>query len=265
MYQGECSTSGACTLQTGSDSLIGYTVYDFADTRIGKVESVWEDDDGKPEFLCVRTGWLGLGKLRMIPARAVRYSERDYAIRVPFSKQIVVDSPDYSDREDFDSRTGDELHSYYRGHGWMWEGGASGATAQAQPMQGETEQDRTLRLEEERLKVGKRQVETGGVRLRKVVRSETVQVPVQLKREDVQIERVPAGSSTATGNFSEEELFVPLYREEPVVEKSAAVREEVRVRKTEEIEEQDVSDTVRREELEVDKDEPSYVGRRDPT
>ena len=42
-----------------------------------------------------------------------------------------------------------------------------------------------IRLKEEQLKIGKRRVEEGGVLLRRVVRIETTNKPVQLRREEL--------------------------------------------------------------------------------
>ncbi len=110
-------------------------------------------------------------------------------------------------------------------------------------------------LTEEQLKVGKRNVAAGEVRLRKVVETEQVNVPVELKREDAVIERIPASEvkAGAPSSFQEDEIRVPLSREEAVVEKETRVTGGVRVRKTEESEQQTVSDTVRREDVKVDK------------
>jgi uncharacterized protein (TIGR02271 family) len=110
-------------------------------------------------------------------------------------------------------------------------------------------------LTEEQLKVGKRNVAAGEVRVRKVVETERVNVPVELKREDAVIERIPASEvkAGAPSSFQEDEIRVPLSREEAVVEKETRVIGGVRVRKTEKVEQQNVSDTVRREDVKVDK------------
>ena len=109
--------------------------------------------------------------------------------------------------------------------------------------------------EEERVRVGKREVEAGRVRLRKVVRTEQVNVPVELRREDVVIERVPAEQVRAgqTGEFAEQEVEVPIRREEAVVQKERVVTGAVRARKTEDVEQQTVSDSVRKTDVEVDR------------
>ena len=110
-------------------------------------------------------------------------------------------------------------------------------------------------VSEEQLRVGKREVDAGSVRLRKVVRTETVNQPVELRREEVVVERVPAGEVRASGTtaFEGEEIVVPVHREEAVVGKETVVTGAVRVRKTAETETQNVSDTVRKEDVEVDR------------
>ena len=110
-----------------------------------------------------------------------------------------------------------------------------------------------MQLTEEELKIGKRQVESGAVRLRKVVRTETVNQPVELKREDVVIERVPANEARGSSGeaFRQEVKVIPLHREEPVVEKESRVREEVRATKRTETERRNISETVRKEDVEV--------------
>ena len=109
-------------------------------------------------------------------------------------------------------------------------------------------------VSEEQLKVGKREVESGAVNLRKEVRTETVNVPVDLKREEVVVERVAAGQGTVPDDaFREGEIRIPTKREEAVVQKEAKVVGEVRVSKNEKTDRQNVSETVRKEEVKVDR------------
>ena len=119
-------------------------------------------------------------------------------------------------------------------------------------------------LHEEQLRVGKREVSAGEVQLRKTVRTEQVNVPVELRREDVTIERVAAGDvrdvNTAEA-FKEEVIDVPLTREEVVVSKEAQVTGAVRLHKTAETETQQVSEQVRKEDVEVIRDGQTEVKR----
>jgi uncharacterized protein (TIGR02271 family) len=108
-------------------------------------------------------------------------------------------------------------------------------------------------LSEEEVKVGKRTVGAGEVKLHKTVTTEQVNVPVELKREDIVVERVPAHEVEAgKGAFQEEVIKVPLNREEPVVEKEVHVTGGVRVRKTEGVDKETIQETVRREDVDVD-------------
>lgn len=114
-------------------------------------------------------------------------------------------------------------------------------------------QELHLREEEEQLQVGKRQVQAGEVQVHKTVHTEHQDVPVQLARENVEMERVdlPAGEVSADA-FQEREIEVPFSREEPVVSKSTHATVEVRLHKDVEIEKQTVGGTVRRSEVEID-------------
>lgn len=111
-------------------------------------------------------------------------------------------------------------------------------------------------VSEERVHVGKREVETGGVTIRKEVHTETVQTPVELRREEIVVERTgPRGSEgqpAPEGAFQEGTVHIPLKHEEPVVSKEARVVGEVEVRKQEGTETREVSETVRKEDVKVE-------------
>ena len=118
------------------------------------------------------------------------------------------------------------------------------------------------------MKVGKRTVDAGAVRLRKIVRTEVVNQPVEIRHEDVVIERVAADqvhAGTGTSNFQEETIDVPLSREEVVVSKEAHVTGGVRVNKTSTAETQNVSETVRKEDVEVVRDGKTVTERDERT
>jgi uncharacterized protein (TIGR02271 family) len=114
---------------------------------------------------------------------------------------------------------------------------------------------------EEELRVGKRQVETGRVRLRKYVVTEQVQQTVPVQREEVRIEREPitdanAGDAMDGPALSEEEHEVVLHAEEPVVEKRVVPKERVRVEKDAVVEEVQVTEELRKERIEAEGDVP---------
>jgi uncharacterized protein (TIGR02271 family) len=111
-------------------------------------------------------------------------------------------------------------------------------------------------LYEESMAVGTRQVEEGQVKIRKVVKTETVNQPVQLRRETVTIERQPASgqSSTAPENaFQEGETTIQLWREEPVVETRVVPAGQIVASRHSEIEQTSVQRDLRKETVDVDK------------
>lgn len=115
-----------------------------------------------------------------------------------------------------------------------------------------------LQLMEERLQVNKNQFEAGRVRLGKhiVERTETVNVPV--REERVVIERTPgSGEVSYDGrNLDEgETIEVPVMREEVEVTKTPVVAEEVGLRKESRERSEQVQETLRREELDVEGDD----------
>lgn len=112
-------------------------------------------------------------------------------------------------------------------------------------------------LTEEQVNVYKREVESGAIRLRKVVKTETVNQPVEVKREEVVVERTTKDDPNAIPEnaFREGEVTVPLKREEPVVEKTARVTGEVKVGKTTETETKNVQETVRKEDVKLEQDD----------
>jgi uncharacterized protein (TIGR02271 family) len=109
-------------------------------------------------------------------------------------------------------------------------------------------------LSEEDVKVGKRTVGAGEVKLHKTVTTEQVNVPVELKHEDIFVERVAAHEveSSGTEPFREQRIKVPLNREEPVVEKETRVTGGMRVRKTQGVKQETIRENVRREDVDVD-------------
>lgn len=123
-------------------------------------------------------------------------------------------------------------------------------------------------LHEERLLVGKREVSGGNVQIHKSVRSEQVNVPVKLHHDDVTVERVAAGDvrdANTADAFKEGTIDVNLTREEAVAAKESHVTGAVRVKKTSVSETQTVSDTVRKEDVEVIRDGKTEVKRDERT
>ncbi len=117
--------------------------------------------------------------------------------------------------------------------------------------------DDAMTLSEERLNVGTQQVEAGRARLRKYVVTENVTQTVPVSREEVRIEREPitdanVGNAMDGPAISEEEHEVTLHAERPVVDKEAVPVERVRLDTETVTEQETVSDTVRKEQVDTD-------------
>jgi uncharacterized protein (TIGR02271 family) len=117
---------------------------------------------------------------------------------------------------------------------------------------------------EERLKVGKREVQRGGVRVYSHVVETPVSENIGLREEHVNVERHKVDqplSPSDTAAFREQEIEMRETAEEAVVEKSARVVEEVVVGKQVSERQQQIKDTVRHTEVQVEqlgRDEDYY-------
>ena len=109
---------------------------------------------------------------------------------------------------------------------------------------------------EERLNVEKREAQMGEVRVHKTVETEQQTVPVELHREEVHVERRDVEARPlAEGEvaaFEEGTIRVPIRGEEAIVHKEAVVTGEVVINKERTIEREEITDTVRRQHVEVD-------------
>jgi len=151
-----------------------------------------------------------------------------------------------------DGETHEHQHTPGEHHG-SESGMSSGAMGQGMSRQGEV----AVPVSEERLNVEKRQAELGEVQVHKTVTEEQQSVPVELTREEVSVERRDVGDRPLREGetaFQEGTIRVPVRGEEAVVTKEAVVTGEVVINKERTTEQQNVTGTVRREQVEVDKD-----------
>lgn len=134
------------------------------------------------------------------------------------------------------------------------------STGQAQELKG----DISIPLYEEQLAVGTRMVESGSVRLRKQVTTETVNQPVQIRRETLVVDRVAgtgsqetAGTAAGTAGtftpFEQGEIVIKLHKEEPVVEKKVIASGRIVAKTATDTEQVTVSREVRKENIDVEK------------
>jgi uncharacterized protein (TIGR02271 family) len=117
-----------------------------------------------------------------------------------------------------------------------------------------------MTVSEERLSVDKRQRARERLRVRKYVVTEQVTVTVPVRREHVRIEREPIPEGEAAADAAELGAPVPDYEitlleETVVVDKRVVPRERLTVRKHVVTDQEQISEVVRHEEVEVERDD----------
>jgi uncharacterized protein (TIGR02271 family) len=253
----------------------GQDLVDRDGDKIGTVEEIYLDTDtDQPEWALVNTGLFGT-KRSFVPLREA--SHEGDSVRVPYEKAQVKDAPSVEPDGELSREEEAQLYRHYgldygdsqSGSGLAEgrRGDASGTVGRGEDapgtvgrdVSGPTTDDAMTRSEEE-LRVGKTERETGRARLRKYVVEDEVQQTVPVRREEVRVEREPITDANVDDALegpaiSEEEHEVVLHEEEPVVDKRAVPKERVRLDKETTMEERQVSDTVRREEIDVDGDD----------
>jgi uncharacterized protein (TIGR02271 family) len=254
----------------------GRTMVDPAGDKLGTIDAIYLDDEtGQPEWATVTSG-LFSAKTAFVPlAQAQDIGD---SVQVPYDKQQVTDAP--SPQAD-GQLSQDEEAELYRHYGLDYsehrsDSGLPAGTADdrtdvdrdtvGRDVSGPTTDEAMTRSEEE-LAVGTETRERGRARLRKYVTTEQVTKTVPVQREEVRVEREPitdANLDAATSGpaISEEEHEVVLHQEEPVVEKRAVPRERVRLDTETVTDERQVSEEVRKEQIEVDGDQ-ERLGRQD--
>jgi uncharacterized protein (TIGR02271 family) len=239
----------------------GQTLVGSDGEKIGKIEDVYLDQDtDQPEWLAVKTGLFG-GGISFVPL--AQASRRGDDVHVPYDKDQVKDAP-HADADGQLSQ--DEEGRLYRHYGMDYsesrsdtglpEGGQTGRGTVGRDVSGPETDDAMTRSEEE-LRVGTTKRETGRARLKKYVVTENVERTVPVQREEVRVEREPItdanrDAALSGGDITEEEHEVTLHAEEPVVQKDVVPKERVRMDTDVVTDERQVSEEVRKEQIDVD-------------
>jgi uncharacterized protein (TIGR02271 family) len=253
--------------------------------KLGTISEIYLDQDtGQPEWAAIKTGLFGT---RLSFAPLAEASRSGDGVRLPYRKDEVKDAPSV---EADGALSQDEEAALYRHYGLNYSdkpsdsGLPTGGGTHAQddrssdPTPDGTpgvvgndvsgpETDNAMTRSEEELRVGTTSREAGRARLKKHVVTEHVQTTVPVQREEVRIEREPitdanAGAAMDGPAISEEEHEVVLREEQPVVEKNVVPKERVRLDTDTVTEERQVSEDVRKEQIEMDGDRLRDADRR---
>lgn len=163
----------------------------------------------------------------------------------------------------------DEREESWRSEGWAgYDAGASEAytlgadVSDASTTNSDTtrslgaDEDEVIPVVDERLIVGKRDVNLGRVRVRSYVREEGVSANVNLHEERVSIDRRPVDRplTDADAAFRDRTIEAEEHAEQAVVGKEARVTEEISLRKESSDRQETINDTVRKTEVEIEDD-----------
>ena len=257
------------------NTMIGAPVRSTGGERLGKIDSIYLDNEtDQPAFAAVKTG-IFAGHVSLVPLGQCRWEGN--ALTVPFDEATLKDAP-HHDPDTAISRTDEE--DLYRHYG-LATGPAQGE--QVGSAGGDSPRDRTdepgiegrdtsgpttddaMTRSEELLRVGTEQRESGRARLRKHIVTENVTTTVPVSREEVTVEREPVtdadrGRAMSGPDLSEEEHELTLTEERAVVQKETVPVERVRLGTETVTEQQQVDETVRKEQIETEGVDP---GRRD--
>ena len=255
------------------NSIFDAKVVDPAGNAIGTVKQVYLDNDsGQPLFASVSTGLFGSSE-SFVPLQDADYVGDQ--LRVGYDKDKIKGAPRIDADGDLTEQEQDRIFDYYgtgtgtgtagtdTAPGYGTDGAVDSAAANGTTGAGHDtsgpDTDDAMTRSEERLNVGTQQVQAGRARLRKhvVTEQQTVTVPVQ--HEELRVETEPitdanVGDALDGPAMSEEEHEVVLSEERVVVDKETVPVERVRVGKETVTEQQQVSEDVSHEEINLDED-----------
>ena len=228
--------------------------------KIGKIDELYYDaQGGQPEWALVNTGLFGTKKT-FVPIRSASPAGED--LKVPVSKEQVKDAPRIDADQELSESEERQLFDHY-GVPYTTEGSTTAAGSATSPQRGAGDGTsgpnggEAMTRSEEELRVGTAERERGRVRLRKHVVTENVQQTVPVRREEVRVEREPItgeniDDAMSGPEISEDEHEVVLHEEEPVVEKRTVAKERVRLGTETHEDEREVSEEIRKEQIDVD-------------
>ena len=252
-----------------AESYMGKNALDAEGSKIGSIGLVYVDDEtGQPDWITVNTGLFGT-KESFAPLAGSSVTAD--GVVLPFGKDVVKGSPEIKDAAHLDADEQEALYTYYQGYmGGTATSGAQYDTSSVDTGAVATDTAKTggnadgyLTRSEEQLHVGTQRVEAGRAKLRKYVVTEQQTVTVPVTHEEVQVIREPLqpGESVDGSTIGEDSIEVALMKDEVRVEKEVVGVEKVKLATQTVTEQQQVTEQVRKEQIEVDGD---TIGAVDP-
>jgi uncharacterized protein (TIGR02271 family) len=263
----------------------GMSVYSrSSNEKIGTVSDVLVDDQGQFRYFLVDLGFWIFGKKVLLPLGRAQVNSNEDRVYTALTKQQAEDLPEFKEDTVLDYDYEERVRGVYRTPSLEASAPLDAGVASNNPTYDRntynysqdvdlydtsSHEDTTIRLYEERLVANKQRRKAGEVAIGKRVETETARVAVPVEKERVVVERVtPADAGRvvtpdATAFREGEVAHVEIYEEVPEIRKEAVVREEVRVRKVVDHETVEATETIRREELDVDTNGQPVVNKTD--
>jgi len=235
----------------GPEAYAGKTAVDAEGAKIGSVGQVYlNDETGQPDWITVNTGMFGT-KEHFAPLYGSSF-DGDRLV-LPYGKDVVKDAPDVADAAHLDGDEQQSLYAYYdqyMGAGTGYHTETTGGEAKAK---GTGNAEGYVTRSEEQLRVGTQRVAAGRAGIRKFVVTEQQTVTVPVSHDEVRVVREPMqpGDSVDGSTIGEDSIDVALMQDEVRVDKQVVGVEKVRLATETVTEQQEVSEAVRKEQIEV--------------
>lgn len=269
-----------------------YDVYTEGSNKVGSIEDFLVDDSGRFRYAVVDTGPWIFGKNVLLPIGLAHFDYQKHRVYVDgLSRNQVENLPEYKRDQIVDDQYEERVRQQYRpiaqrrsNKQFMDQSaGTSRPVESTQAVErtpsvdrqnvaqrrsmtyenepalyGMSEEDnqRPLKLYEERLITRRHRDKVGEVRVGKHVETGTAEVVEPIEKERVVVERRDAKGEPIAGNehqFRDEEVArMDVYEDRVDVEKQPVVKENVTVRKETERDTVRAKEKVRHEELDID-------------
>ncbi|MBD2355255.1 DUF2382 domain-containing protein [Tolypothrix sp. FACHB-123] len=248
------------------DDIKKFDVYANRNERVGSLSDILVDEQtGNFRYFVVDTGFWVFGKKVLLPVGLadIHYTEKHIYAK-GLTKEQVENLPNFDDLEKVDYDYEERVRGVYRGslttsditQPAMYDRSTYNYEQEPSLYNIDNHDKQSLKLYEERLVANKKRRKAGEVKIGKHVQTETARVAVPVEKERVIIERVNPTDTTPSNPqnaFHDGEVArIEIYEETPNISKEAVLREEVRVNKVVDTDTVEASETVRREELDID-------------
>lgn len=233
-------------MTTAPSDWLGREILDPTGVRYGRLDDVFVGrETGKPEYGIVHVTHGGTDKRVAVPLDSASF--RGDALVLPFEPSRVMAAPEvHGDVDSIPPESGARVREFF----------GVGQTQDTIPIPSVSPEAETV-LSEEQLDVTTERRPAERVRLRKQVVTEEVTVTVEVRREELVIEREPiprdaVGAPEDSAFEDAAETVIVLHAEEPVVGRRVVPVERVRLRRDNVLEQVQISETVRKERADVE-------------